>query len=131
MLTAPQTDENAPWKQRFRVPVIAWTRLAAQVPGRGLAASNQSGVYQLYAWDVPSSGLTQLTDLPTGKAGGILSPDGQYVYYLLDEQGNELGHYVRVPFAGGPPVDITPDLPPYASWGLTHARGGTRLSFLL
>jgi Tol biopolymer transport system component len=42
-----------------------------------------------------------------------------------------LGHYVRVPFAGGPPVDITPDLPPYASWGLTHARGGTRLSFLL
>ena len=44
--------------------------------------------------------LTQLTHRSTGKLSGILSPDGRYVYYLDDEQGNEIGHYVRVPFAG-------------------------------
>lgn len=131
MLKARQTDEDAAWKQRFRVPVIAWTQLAAQAPHRGLAVSNRSGVYQLYAWDVPAGGLTQLTDLPTGKALGRLSPDGQYVYYLQDEQGNEIGHYVRIPFAGGPAEDLTPDLPPYSSWDLTSARGGTGLAFIL
>jgi dipeptidyl aminopeptidase/acylaminoacyl peptidase len=131
MLKALQTDEHADWKQRFQVPVISWTQIAAQAPDRGLAVSNRSGVYQLYAWDVPTGGLTQLTDLPTGKSSGRLSPDGRYIYYLLDAQGNEIGHYVRVPFAGGTPEDLTPDLPPYPSMGLALARGGTRLAFLM
>src|SRR5690349_21414415 len=105
MLKALQTDETADWKQRYKEPVIAWTQIAAQAPARGLAASNRSGVYQLYAWDVPTGELTQLTDMATGKSSGRLSPDGQYVYYLLDAQGNEIGHFVRVPFAGGAPED--------------------------
>ena len=47
-------DENAPWKQRYRAPTIAWTQLARATPVCGLAASNRSGQWQLHAWDVPT-----------------------------------------------------------------------------
>jgi Tol biopolymer transport system component len=62
--------------------------------------STQSSVCQLYAWDVPTGELRQLTDRPEGVLFGGLSPDGCYVYYLEDRQGNEIGHFVRVPFEG-------------------------------
>ena len=78
--------------------------------------SNQTGKNQLYAWDVLNGHLRQLTDRPTGILSGYLSPDGCAVYYLNDTGGNEIGHYVRVPFEGGSPEDITPDLSPYSSW---------------
>jgi dipeptidyl aminopeptidase/acylaminoacyl peptidase len=119
----PQFAPDAPWKQRFRVP-MTFTQVARAEPARGLAVSNRSGVYQLYAWDVASGGLQQLTDIPAGKTGGVIAPDGRFVYYLHDQDGNELGHWVRVPFAGGPAEDVTPDLPPYASWSLSLAAGG-------
>src|SRR3712207_242659 len=62
-------DDAAPWKQRFRAPVTLWTQLAKVARNRGLLASNRTGVFQLYAWDVPSGDLTQLTDRPDGKLG--------------------------------------------------------------
>lgn len=124
-------DDTAPWKQRFRASAILWTQLAKAAPTRGLAASNRSGVYQLYAWDVPTGELTQLTDRPEGMLFGVLSPDGRYVYYLDDRLGNEIGHYVRVPFEGGEPQDVTPDMPPYASFGLTVSLAGNLIGFTL
>lgn len=113
MLTNLQLDDNASWKQRFRAPVVLWTQLAKAAPDRGLAVSNKSGKYQLYAWEVSTGELRQLTDRPTGISFGWLAPDGRYVYYLDDKQGNEIGHYIRMPFEGGEPQDLTPDLPLY------------------
>ncbi len=126
-----QIDDNAPWKQRFRAHVILWTELARAAPDRGLAASNQSGKYQLYAWDVPSGKLRQLTDRPTGIRFGWLAPDGRYVYYLDDKQGNEIGHYVRIPFEGGEPQDLTPDLPLYSSFDFNASTAGNRIGFTI
>ncbi len=131
MLKPLQLDDYAPWKQRFRASTILWTMMAARAPLRGLVASNQTGRYQLYAWNVATGNLRQLTNRPQGQVTGRLSPDGRYVYYLHDEQGNELGHYVRILFEGGGPQDITPDLPPYASFGLTFSGASNRLAFLL
>jgi hypothetical protein len=76
-----RVDDSAPWKQRFRVPVVLSTTIARNAPTAGLAVSNRSGACQLYAWDVPTGDLTQLTDRPEGILFGILSPDGRYVYY--------------------------------------------------
>ena len=121
----------APWKQRFRAPTIPWTALAKAAPTRGLAASNRSGAHQLYAWHVPSGHLTQLTDRPTGVVDGVLSPDGRYVYYLNDLGDNEIGHFVRIPFEGGTPQDITPDLAPYSSFGMSVSLAGNCLAFQL
>jgi Tol biopolymer transport system component/dienelactone hydrolase len=131
MYTAPSVDSAAVWKRRFRASAILWTEIAKAAPTHGLVASNKSGVVQLYVWHVPTGELTQLTDRPEGKLFGLLSPDGSYVYYLDDQLGNEIGHYVRVPFEGGEPQDITPDMPPYSSFGLTVSLASNLIGFTL
>lgn len=128
MRTEAQTDD-ARWKARFRAPVT-FVGLARSNPGRGIAISNRSGVFQIYAWDVASGALRQLTDAPEGKvANASIAPDGSCIYYLDDDKGNEIGHYVYVPFAGGAAQDLTPDLPPYSSFGLHIARANNLLGF--
>jgi dipeptidyl aminopeptidase/acylaminoacyl peptidase len=127
MLKVPQFDENAPWKKRFRAPYIAWTQSARSNPVRGLAVTTESGQYQLYAWSLPTGELRQLTLRPEGVLFGTISPDGHYIYYLQDEGGNEIGHFVRIPFAGGQPQDIRPELPPYSAFGVNISRAGNRL----
>lgn len=122
-------DANAPWKQRYRAPSVLWSRLANGNPQRGAVLSNASGVYQVYAWDVSTGDLRQITHQPTGLWVGFISADGEYIYYLKDERGNELGHFVRASFAGDDEEDVTPDLQPYASYNLTESRDGSVLAF--
>jgi hypothetical protein len=124
-----QLDEKAIWKQRFRAPNVAWTQIAQANHARGLAISNTSGKYQLYAWNVPSGALKQLTEQSAGIFSDALSGDGRYVYYLDDKQGNEIGHIVRVPFENGEALDLTPDLPLYSSFSLASSGSGNRFGF--
>ncbi len=130
VLTELRLDDQALWKQRYRIPVIVWTEIAKSAPTRGLVVGNQTGKYQLYAWNVPSGELRQLTDRPEGVLSGYLAPDGRFIYYLEDEGGNEIGRFVRVPFEGGEPENIAPDLPPYSSWFLGGSKEGSRLGFM-
>jgi dienelactone hydrolase len=120
------------WKHRFRA-ATAWGRTAPGAPDRGLAIGKWSGSYQLHAWEVATGQLRQLTDRPHGTFFGLLSPDGRFVYYLDDRQGNGLGHFARVAFEGGVPEDLTPGLPPYAgppyaATNLATARRSSRLA---
>ena len=130
MRTELQLEDTAPWKQRFRTVAIWSTWIARAAPDRGLAITNPTGVYQLYAWDVPSGKLTQLTSQPEGKMLGTLAPDGQHVYFLDDQSGNEIGHYCRVPFGGGPKEDVTPDLPDYSPTGLATSGLGNLIGLI-
>jgi dipeptidyl aminopeptidase/acylaminoacyl peptidase len=127
-----QTAPNAPWKIRYRTPMIWNVQIAPHAPQRGLVASTRSGALQWYAWDLSSGALRQLTDRPGGMATQLrLAPDGEYIYYLDDQGvGNEIGHYLRLPYAGGAAVDITPDLPPYSSWYLDTCLTGDRLGYM-
>ncbi len=120
---------DTPWKKRFRAPAIAGSSRAARNPGRGLIASNKDGAWQLYAWDTKTDQLTQLTRDPAGVAQGFISADGEYVYYLQDRGGDEIGHYVRLPFSGGQPEDISPDLPDYASHSFSESDSGNARGF--
>ena len=129
MRNALDLSADAPWKQRFRAPSIIWSRRAAQNPARGLVSCNKNGVYQLYAWNCKTDELTRLTDDPAGVSGGSISADGEQVYYLRDQRGDEIGHYARLPFTGGEPVDITPDLPEYASHFIAESASGKALGF--
>ncbi|MCP5010532.1 MAG: hypothetical protein GY942_11170, partial [Aestuariibacter sp.] len=117
-MKSPNTNDDALWKRRFRQPRIIKSDVAAANPNRGLVCSNKSGKYQLYAWDVPAGQLQQLTDKEAGVMFGEIDPQGAYVYYLDDQKGDELGHIVRVPFAGGEPQDLTSDFPPYSDRGM-------------
>lgn len=112
MILLPTSDL---WKERLRAPRLYWTQIAAQAPQRGIATSSHSGVAQIYAWDVPTNALRPLTDKPGGVTFGLLSPDGRFFYYMDDAKGNETGHYVRIPYEGGPPEDVTPGLPLYGA----------------
>lgn len=123
------TTEDAPWKRRFRAWTVASAAVASREPARGIATTNESGVHQVYGWDVGSGSLNQLTFVPSGKPVASLSPDGKYVYYLDDEQGNEIGHLVRIPYEGGDPESVTPDMDPYALAGVAFSRNGELLAF--
>ena len=129
MLRPPNLSADARWKKRYRAPSILWSRRASLNPQRGLVCSNKDGVYQLYAWDTVANTLSQLTHERTGVARGVISADGEQVYYLRDKAGDETGHYVRLPFNGGTPEDITPDLPDYASHHLSESVSGNARGF--
>lgn len=119
-------SDDAPWKKRFRAPAM-FTSMAALNPERGIVITNRDGIYQIYAWDVPSGDLRQITDMPAGSTFGGISPDGRYIYYHHDKQGDEVGHYVRVPFDGGidsPRENLTPNLPAFGSWSLSESLNG-------
>ncbi len=124
MLVELDLRDDAPWKQRYRAASITWAQIADNNPHRGVVCTNRDGVFQLYAWDVPTGELTQVTDQPAGVVFGMISADGEHIYYHKDEGGNEIGHYVRVPFAGGDEEDITPDMPLYSSFFITQSRSG-------
>ncbi|HLY31441.1 MAG TPA: prolyl oligopeptidase family serine peptidase [Ktedonobacterales bacterium] len=134
-----QLANGALWKRRFLLPLTYGLQIAAKNPARGLASSTRTGVEQLYAWDVATGALRQLTTKLGGAGsdgGGIpnatLSPDGTYVYFLDDTQGSEIGHFKRIPYAreaGKTQEDITPYLPDYAGFALSFSRAGNRLGF--
>ncbi|HEY7357595.1 MAG TPA: prolyl oligopeptidase family serine peptidase [Ktedonobacterales bacterium] len=138
MHVTTQHQRDSPWKQRYRLPVSYGLQIAAANPARGLALSTRSGVEQLYAWQVPTGELTQITTSSDGAGNtgdsipaAFLSPAGAFVYYFKDAQGNEVGHMVRVPFTGGAPEDLTPDLPDYTGFSLTMSAAGNRCGFTM
>lgn len=131
MQTPLSIDDSAPWKERFRLPVLFQPQVAAANPTRGLAVSNKDAdAFELCTWDVPTGALQPLTDRPDGTMAGWLSPDGRYVYYLDDQKGNEHGHVVRIPYTGGAPHDLTPEMQPYTLRGFQISHVGNRVAFM-
>lgn len=133
-MTGPASDEQGEgaakpsWEARFRAPAILFSSIAANDPSRGLVSSNRSGIVQLYAWTPATGALTQLTHEATGRMLAELSPDGRWACYLRDDGGNEIGHFVALPTDGGPEVDLTPGLAPYAGELLAFSRDGARVA---
>ncbi len=123
---------DAPWRERYRAPVIAWSNIATQNPQHGLVCTNRDGIYQLYAWEVATGTLRRVTDAAAGLINGYISADGNWIYYLHDARGagSEIGHYYRVPFAGGTPEDFTPQLPEYASFYFAETVTGNHFGFM-
>jgi dipeptidyl aminopeptidase/acylaminoacyl peptidase len=115
----------APWEARFRAPRTLWVRMATRHPERAIACSNVSGVYQIHRWRVGEAIGEPMSSFPTGKALAWISPDGEWVVWHADHAGDEVGHFVAVPWAGGDAIDLTPDLPDYASFAAGFGADGT------
>jgi len=128
---SPDLSKRALWKQRFRANKIRYARLAQANSQQGLVCCQADGVLQLHAWNVASGQLRQVTHSPIGVWNGAIAASGDYIYFLKDNQGNETGHYHRVPFTGGDPEDITPDLPPYGSFSLNENPTGKIMGLVL
>ena len=122
------TSAAAPWKERYRAQVIAQAIIAPGDPRRGLAATDPDGVFQLHAWDTETGTLQSRTNLPTGIRHGYLSPNGDWIYYHHDNRGDEIGYLYRVPWVGGPPENVTPEMSGYAMFTCAESRDGKLLS---
>jgi dipeptidyl aminopeptidase/acylaminoacyl peptidase len=122
---APATATAPAWEARFRAPRTYWVRTAANRPDRGIVCTNATGVYQLHRWTVGDPIGPPITTEPTGRTLGWLSHDGEWVYWLQDVAGNEHGHFIAMQWAPGDPIDLTPDLPAYASFATAAGADGT------
>ncbi|WP_240800765.1 prolyl oligopeptidase family serine peptidase [Streptomyces sp. ICN441] len=113
------------WEQRFRAPRVSLPDWAEDAPDRALFVSNATGTYELYAWDRATGEQRQVTDRPNGTTDGILTPDGAWIWWFSDTDGDEFGVWMRQPFGGGPDEPATPGLEPSYGAGLALGRDGT------
>ena len=125
-----QLEDGAPWRQRFRCNSLGGAYVAPENASRGIVHASFAGPERrIFAWDIPSGDLRPLTHLEETPSYGWLGPTGDFLYYLQDDKGSEIGHIARIPYASGPPVDLTPDLPVYTLRGFDICRGGNCLAF--
>ncbi|MFJ7167864.1 prolyl oligopeptidase family serine peptidase [Streptomyces globosus] len=122
---APPAPSMPDWEKRFRAPRVGLPEWAQDAPDRSLFVSNATGTYELYAWDRATGAQRQATDRPHGTTDGTLSPDGEWIWWFRDTDGDEFGVWVRQPFAGGPDEPAVPGLEPAYPAGLALGRDGT------
>ncbi|MFX1533929.1 MAG: prolyl oligopeptidase family serine peptidase [Promethearchaeota archaeon] len=125
-----QLEDSAPWKQRYRAIQVLASLNARNNPQRGLLFLNAKDSYQWYRWDLESREINMISEIPQEVFLCFLSPDGEYIYFLEDQKGNEIGHYVRIPYEGGEKEDITPKMSPYSSFSLSFNSSGSVLAFV-
>lgn len=112
--------EDTAWRRRFRAATISLPQWAQDRPDRAVYLSNAAGKYEWYAWDRSSGSHRQVTDRPTGTMRASLDPVGETVWFFDDSAGNELGQWVRRPFAGGEDRPVA--LPAAYATGLALGR---------
>ncbi|MER7109387.1 prolyl oligopeptidase family serine peptidase [Streptomyces sp. NPDC000229] len=125
-MTEPTDTQTMPdWEKRFRAPRVSLPEWAWDAPSRALFVSNATGTYELYAWDRVSGEQRQVTDRPNGTTDGVLSPDGEWIWWFSDTDGDEFGVWMRQPFGGGEDEPAAPGLEPSYPAGLAIGRDGT------
>ncbi|WP_369234330.1 prolyl oligopeptidase family serine peptidase [Streptomyces sp. R21] len=112
------------WEKRFRAPRVSLPDWAEDAPHRSLFVSNATGTYELYAWDRETGEQRQVTDRPNGTTDGVLAPDGEWIWWFDDKDGDEFGIWRRQPFHGGPDEEATPGLDASYPSGLAIGRDG-------
>ncbi|MFD9069947.1 S9 family peptidase [Streptomyces lasiicapitis] len=113
------------WEKRFRAPRVSLPDWAEDAPHRSLFVSNATGTYELYAWDRATGEQRQVTDRPNGTTDGLLSPDGQWIWWFDDKDGDEFGVWQRQPFDGsGTDEPAVPGLDASYPAGLAVGRDG-------
>ncbi|MGD9486006.1 prolyl oligopeptidase family serine peptidase [Streptomyces sp. TRM70308] len=119
-------DGMPEWEKRFRAARVGLPEWALDAPQRCLFVSNATGTYELYAWDRDTGEQRQVTKRPNGTTDGTLTPDGAWVWWFDDTDGDEFGVWRREPFSGGGPAEpAAPGLAPAYSAGLALGRDGT------
>jgi dipeptidyl aminopeptidase/acylaminoacyl peptidase len=115
---------DAPWRRRFRAVRMSLPGWARDAPDRLLSVSNESGRFELHAWDRATGARRRVTDRPEGTTLGALDPAGATIWWFDDERGNELGTWRAEPFAGGAPArPAAPGVEPAYAAGLALGRG--------
>ncbi|MFD6436498.1 prolyl oligopeptidase family serine peptidase [Streptomyces venezuelae] len=112
------------WEKRFRAPRVSLPDWAEDAPERSLFVSNATGTYELYAWDRATGAQRQVTERPNGTTDGALSPDGEWIWWFDDTDGDEFGVWRRQPFGGGSDEPAVQGLEASYPAGLALGRDG-------
>ncbi len=116
------------WEQRFRAARIGLPEWARDAPHRCVYVGNESGRFEVHAWDRATGERRQVTDRPHGTTEAAVDPTGQWVWWFDDTDGDEFGRWRREPFGGGAaaPVDLPagPGYPAGLALGVTVAVAG-------
>lgn len=123
--SATSPSASTDWEQRFRAARVSLPRAADEAPDRSLFLSNATGTFELYAWDRANDKQRQATERPNGTIIGTLTPDGAWLWWFSDTDGDEFGVWMRQPFSGGPDEPAVPALAPSWQAGLALGRDGT------
>jgi acetyl esterase/lipase len=129
-------DALPAWERRFRAARVSLPEWADDAPDRSLFVSNATGTYEIYAWDRADGTQRRVTDRPNGTTEGTLTPDGEWIWWFDDTDGDEFGVWRRQPFAGpagasahvaadtatGVPADVSTDVSAEASAGGTDSE---------
>ncbi|MFJ9781671.1 prolyl oligopeptidase family serine peptidase [Amycolatopsis sp. NPDC101161] len=101
------------WRARFHAPRISTPEWARDAPDANIYVSNSSGVWEVYAWNRATGEHRRVTDRPNGTLHATPSPDGEWIWWFDDTDGDEFGSWVREPFAateGSEPEKAVPDV---------------------
>jgi len=123
LLSLPPAGVRSGWEARYRLVRRGIVGFAERAPNRLLITSNESGTFQLETRDVSTDERHALTRGGAGRTAGAISPNGEFVYYLEDAGGSEVGSWVRIPFAGGEPQPVA-DGQAGSSTGIAFDRAG-------
>jgi dipeptidyl aminopeptidase/acylaminoacyl peptidase len=92
------------WELRFRAPDLDLPSWARHAPDRLTVATNESGAWQVYAWDRAAGTRRRVTDNPIGILAGdedvvyLPTPDGERIVWFQDPTGDETARWVVQPF---------------------------------
>lgn len=114
------------WEARFRAAHVGMPDWAQDSPGRACVIATHDGVRQVHSFDVATVKLSPATDRPAGTTDATISPDGQWIWWFDDAEGDEFGIWRRQPFGSAPGegVELAVDLPAAYSAGLLLGPGG-------
>ncbi|MFD5819186.1 prolyl oligopeptidase family serine peptidase [Streptomyces sp. NPDC127038] len=127
--TEPRQADMPDWEKRFRAPRVSLPDWAEDAPHRSLFVSNATGTYELYAWDRETGEQRQVTHRANGTTDGVLSPDGAWIWWFDDKDGDEFGVWRRRAFdaplvPGEVDEPAVPGLDPSYPAGLAIGRDG-------
>ncbi len=125
--TAPTaTGPAAPaWERRFRAGRVGLPDWALDRPERCVVVATVGGVVEVHSWQHGSGEPSRATERAEGTSHATISPDGEWLWWFDDTDGDEFGVWRRQPFSAAPgsEQDATGLAPGYPS-GLAFGAGG-------
>jgi dipeptidyl aminopeptidase/acylaminoacyl peptidase len=106
------------WVRRFTATTIAFPAWGDTAPDHLAVVTNRSGSSQVWAYDRGDGSWRQVSYEPVGVETAWMLPDDRIAWWR-DTTGDERGVLVAVPFAGGEPAAVFPDLP--EGWLMGHS----------
>ena len=114
------------WEERFRAPAMTLPTWPKGSADRFAVNSNETGTWQLYAWDRATGVRRLATEEKVGVTEGTLTADGSGVVWFHEETGDEFGRWLRRSRTDGPRGSLSEGRCSRWRWGTEAGSRRTR-----